>query len=74
MYRIAKMYTDLQWSLDTAEDVYAFFFRREVHDNDAIVVEMQEDGIRTWIGSDFLERFEELFGREAPILEWAMPA
>ena len=52
MYRIAKMYTDLQWSLDTAEDVYAFFFRREVHDNDAIVVEDagRRDTHMDWLG------------------------
>lgn len=61
MYHVAKMYTDLQWSFDTLEEVHAFLWRDEVYHNDAIVVEVTDDGIRAWIGTDFFERYDELF-------------
>lgn len=61
MYYVAKMYTDLQWSFDTLEEAHAFLWTDEVHHNDAIVVEVKDDGTRAWIGTDFFERYEALF-------------
>ena len=73
MYHIAEMYSDARWSLESPEEVYAFFWRDEVHHNYAIVVEAPENGVRAWIGTDFMQRYEELFGRAEPVLESELP-
>ncbi len=58
MYHVARMYSDEQWQFEQIVDVIKFFYTDEVHHNDAIVVEQQEQGIRAWIGTDFIQQFE----------------
>lgn len=59
MFFVARMYSDDQWQFEQLSDVIYFFYTDLVHHNDAIVVEKQEHGIRAWIGTDFLQRFED---------------
>ncbi len=60
MYYVMQMYTDLRWTFDSIDDVHAFLWRDEVHHNDAIVVQINEDGARAWIGTDFFKRYDEI--------------
>ena len=62
MLCVVKMYTDLQWSFCNLEEVHEFLNQtEEIHHNDAMVVEAHKDGVRAWIGTDFLQRYEEIF-------------
>ena len=58
MFHVARMYSDDQWQFAQMGDVIEFFYTDEVHHNDSIVIEQHESGIRAWIGTDFLQRFE----------------
>lgn len=60
MYHVARMYSDQQWQFGQISDVIKFFYTDVVHHNNAIIVEQQEHGIRAWIGTDFLQHFEDL--------------
>lgn len=58
MFVVARMYSDDQWQFEQLTDVVDFFYTDLVHHNDAIVVEQHDHGIRAWIGTDFLQRYD----------------
>lgn len=59
MFYVARMYSNDQWQFEQLSDVIDFFYTDLVHENHAIVVEQHEQGVRAWIGTDFLQRFED---------------
>ncbi len=72
MYHVARMYSVDQWRFDQIVDVIKFFYSDEIHHNNAIVVEQKDNGIRAWIGTDFLQIFEGSYSAEVEEMEsWA---
>ncbi|MYD11934.1 MAG: hypothetical protein F4X02_18045 [Chloroflexi bacterium] len=70
MFHVARMYSDDQWSFEQINDVVKLFYSDEIHHNDAIVVEHKENGIRAWIGTDFVQSFENSVDIEGEDAEW----
>ncbi len=59
MFHVSRMYSEDQWQFAQTGDVIEFLYTDEVHHNDSIIVEQHEFGVRAWIGTDFLQKFED---------------
>ncbi|MDE2635460.1 MAG: hypothetical protein OXI30_03760 [Chloroflexota bacterium] len=70
MFHVARMYSDDQWLFEQVNDVVKLFYSDEIHHNDAIVVEHNENGIRAWIGTDFVQTFENSVDIAGDDVEW----